>query len=206
MPWLLPAADMTLVTRAQVVPSPNNLVHCGATFFFSSSFCLPGWQLAVSHALVGTFIFLPLPLTALCTQEHSLTRYYPLLSALSGGDLRTQLLSSEAPFYAVVYPQEWLKGRWNKNRTGTLEITHAFKKQTKYMFSEWELEVRRHSYERFCLKHEWAGVLGYKDNAEGCDGQERTEVLCPGPSGACSVWGSLTHSWLILAPVWPLTA
>lgn len=34
MPWLLPAADMTLVTRAQVVPSPNNLVHCGATFFF----------------------------------------------------------------------------------------------------------------------------------------------------------------------------
>lgn len=72
------------------------------------------------------------------------------------------------------------------------------------MFSEWEAEVRRHSHERFCLTREWAGLLGYrqKDSKEGCDGQERAEVLCPGPSEACSLslWNSLTYNWLI----WPL--
>lgn len=64
--------------------------------------------------------------------------------------------------------------------------------------------MHRHSHGHFCLPRERAGQLGYqqKDSKEGCDGQERAEVLCPGPSEACSLSLKLFNIQLAdLAPV-----
>lgn len=69
--------------------SNHNLANlvCYGTQLLCFVFCLSGCLLAVSQALVAASFsptLLPLPLTALCTAEHSLTEYYPFVSALSG--------------------------------------------------------------------------------------------------------------------------